>query len=201
MKTDEEGHPHLKEIHTKCKTVKFDPEKTHPRIVHSVANVCLKSQSYGNPYESSYYGKKDHYDTDYKCYDQKHKITYNEPVPQPDDVDCKVKIPELKEHVKPHIVETPTFKCDKTHETEILIMIPTPISSLIHADICTVEVDVHNPHCTWIPLTIPQQVCNPPYEAKTVYVPVIPPHDPYKHEQHDPYKQEHHRAESTLTVV
>ena len=54
------------------------------------------------------------------------------------------------------------------------------VQGTIHANRCTVEVDEKNPACSLIPLTIPQQVCHPPYEAKTVYVPVIP--DPYKHE-------------------
>ena len=55
------------------------------------------------------------------------------------------------------------------------------VQGTIHANRCTVEVDEKNPACSLIPLTIPQQVCHPPYEAKTVYVPVIP--DPYKHDQ------------------
>jgi len=186
LRTNKDGHPDLQVIPTKCQTVKFNPEITADRIVKNTANICLKSYSYGgvsyDAYGKPIYGghEKDQYETDYKCYDQKHKVTYNEPVPQPDDVDCSVEVPVLIEHVKPHIVETPTFKCDQTHETEILIMIPTPVQGTIHANRCTVEVDEKNPACSLIPLTIPQQVCHPPYEAKTVYVPVIP--DPYKHD-------------------
>ena len=79
-------------------------------------------------------------------------------------------------HVKIHIF----FKICNLYFDFTIFLCLLQVQGTIHANRCTVEVDEKNPACSLIPLTIPQQVCHPPYEAKTVYVPVIP--DPYKHE-------------------